>query len=117
MSIKFFSFTLGEEPITESIFDSYDVINGKFVWKAEFKDEYINRLNDEHTTEKLKLLHANISSFDENGITTCLEVVVSIFDNVCSPILKKTKQGYSTDYCSLRNRGDNLRHNIDLVNT
>ena len=88
-----FSFTFGDEPIAESIFDSYDVIDGKFVWKAEFKDEYINRLNDEHTTEQLNLLHANISSCDENGITTCLEEFVSIFDNVCSPILKKVETG------------------------
>ena len=97
-----FSFTFGDEPIAESIFDSYDVIDGKFVWKAEFKDEYINRLNDEHTTEQLNLLHANISSCDENGITTCLEEFVSIFDNVCSPILKKSKQGSSTDYFSFK---------------
>ena len=89
-----FSFTFGAEPITDAIFDSYEVIDGKFVWKAEFKDEYINRLNDDATTEQLNSLHTNISSCDdENGINSCLDEFVSIFNHVCAPIFKKTKQG------------------------
>ena len=89
-----FSFTLGAEPITDAIFDSYEVIDGKFVWKAEFKNEYINRLNDDATTEQLNSLHTYISSCDdENGINSCLDEFVSIFNHVCAPIFKKTKQG------------------------
>ena len=89
-----FSFTFGAEPITDAIFDSYEVIDSKFVWKAEFKNEYIYRLNDDATTEQLNSLHANISSCDdENGMNSCLDEFVSIFNHVCAPIFKKTKQG------------------------
>ena len=97
-----FSFEFGNELKTESIADSYDVIDGKFVWKAEFRDEYINRLNNEATTERLNLLHNNISSCDEDGINTCLNDFVSIFDDVCEPIFKKTKPSNSCNEYSFK---------------
>ena len=42
-----FSFEFGNEEITDSLSENYDYVDGKFVWKAEFKDVYVNRLNDE----------------------------------------------------------------------
>ena len=38
-----------------------------------------------------------ISSCDENGINTCHEEFVSIFDTVCAPIFKKTRQSDCSD--------------------
>ena len=95
-----FSFEFGNEEITDSLSEDYDYVDGKFVWKAEFKDEYVNRLNDEVTKEQLNSLNANISSCDENGINTCLEEFVSIFDTVCAPIFKKTRQRDCSDASS-----------------
>ena len=87
-----FSLEFGNEEITDSLSENYDYVDGNFVWKAEFKDEYVSRLNDEVTIEQLNSLNANISSCDENGINTCLEEFVSIFDTVCAPIFKKMRQ-------------------------
>ena len=95
-----FSFEFGNEEISDLLSGNYDYVDGKFVWKAEFKDEYVNRLNDEVTKEQLNSLNANISSCDENGINTCLEEFVSIFDTVCAPIFKKTRQRDCSDASS-----------------
>ena len=43
-----------------------------------------------------------VSSCDENGINTCLNDFVSIFDDVCEPILKKTKPSNSCNEYSLK---------------
>ena len=95
-----FSFKFGNEEITDSLSENYDYVDGKFVWKAEFKDEYVNRLNDEVTIEQLNSLNANIASCDESGINTCLEEFVSIFDTVCASIFKKTRQCDCSDASS-----------------
>ena len=55
-----FSFEFENELKTDSIADIYDAIGGKFVWKAD--DEFINRLNDDATTERLNLKHNVFSS-------------------------------------------------------
>ena len=88
-----FTFDFGDEELQDSLEENYEYVDGKFVWKSEFKDEYITRLNEADTLKKLNSLNANITPCsDENGIKSCLKDFVDIFQTVSSPIYKKSKQ-------------------------
>ena len=87
-----FSFDFGNEELQDSLPENYEYVDGKFVWKSEFRDEYVTRLNDAATLEKLNSLNANISSCtDDSEVKSCLKDFVSIFETVSSPIYKKVK--------------------------
>ena len=88
-----FSFAFGNEELQDSLPENYKYVDGKFVWKSEFRDEYVTRLNDAATLEKLIFLNANISSCtDDSEVKYCLNDFVSIFETVSSPIYKRSKQ-------------------------
>ena len=88
-----FSFAFGNEELQDSLPENYEYVDGKFVWKSEFRDEYVTRLNDAATLEKLNSLNANISSCtDDSEVKYCLKDFVSIFETVSSPIYKRSKQ-------------------------
>lgn len=110
-----FSFEFGDQETEESISESYEYVNGKYVWKSEFKAEYANRLNEPSILERLNSLNANISSCsDENDVKSCLKDFESIFDTVCAPIYKKLRRRDSPDIPSNvaeANKNENLWYN------
>ena len=63
----------------------------KYVWNAESKDQFINRLEQESVIEKSNLLNVNISnSTNENDLQSCLADFVNLIDDVAAPLFKKT---------------------------
>ena len=53
--------------------EAFEQVNGKYTWKSESKDEFIDRLEHFSSLEKLKTLNTNISnSIDNNDIRTLL---------------------------------------------
>ena len=69
-----FSFEFGSNMYTQNAqIDDCEYVREKYVWNAESKDEFINRLERESVVEKHKLLNVNISnSTNENDIQSCL---------------------------------------------
>ena len=82
-----FCFDFGSEELQYSLPENYEYVDGKFIWKSEFRDEYVTRLYDAVTLEKLNSLNANISSCtDDSEVKSCLNDFVSIFHTVRFPI-------------------------------
>lgn len=101
-----FDFCLVQEVSIAS--ESYEYVDGKFVWKSEFKDEYINRLNDASTLQKLNTLSDCIlRCSEETEVKSCIKDFESIFEDVCAPIYKKSKQPCTSSTENFSNKKEN----------
>ena len=70
--------------------DDCEYVREKYVWNAESKDEFINRLEQESVIEKLNLLNVNISnSSNENDLQSCLADFVNLIDDVAAPLFNQ----------------------------
>ena len=70
--------------------EEFEQVNGKYTWKSESKDEFIDRLEHSSSLEKLNILNTNISnSVDNNDIKSCLSDFVNIIASAAAPMYKK----------------------------
>ena len=85
-----FSFDFIKRHVSNAPSEDFEYANSKFVWNRELKDEYLEKLQQSSTTEKLSELNSNISCcIDSNNIESCLSDFVDILDNVSAPLFKK----------------------------
>lgn len=85
-----FSFDFIKQQVSDAPSEDFEYVNSKFVWNNELKEEYLEKLQQSLTTEKLFELNSNISCCtDSNNIQSCLSDFVNILDNVSAPLFKK----------------------------
>ena len=85
-----FSFEFGLCQQQNDQTENYDSVTGKYIWKNELKGEFLERLEQPSTTQKLTSLNSKISDCsDSTDIDACLLEFVCIIDDVSSPFFKK----------------------------
>ena len=85
-----FSFEFGLCQQQNDQTENYDSVTGKYIWKNELKGEFLERLEQPSTTQKLTSLNSKISDCsDSTDIDACLLEFLCIIDDVSSPFFKK----------------------------
>ena len=79
------------------ITDTFENINGKYVWNSNLINEYKSKLNTIFMQEKLIILNHNIvNNRDKDAINLYLMDFNELLSEVCSPFFKNCH--FSTDY-------------------
>ena len=88
-----FSFVFNEEQTSEPDDNEYEQVQGKYVWKNDFKDAFITSLSQDENVERLNVLNFRVQNYLENvEIDRCLSDLANIFETVASPVFKKMQK-------------------------
>ena len=87
LTLQFPSHSLPEESN-----DSFEAVNGKYLWNAGLLIDYKNKLNSNSILDQLQGLNDKIlSNTDQDGITTYLSNFNEILSDACTPFFKTCK--------------------------
>lgn len=88
-----FSFEFGNQPKSTQLSEENELITGKYVWKNDLKNDFLDSLGNQATSEKLAVLNDKISSCsDDNDVNACVSDFTSIIEEASAPHFKKISQ-------------------------
>ena len=88
-----FSFEFGSQPKSTQKSEENELITGKYVWKNDLKNDFLDSLGNQATSEKLAVLNDKISSCsDDNDVNACVSDFTSIIEEASTPHFKKISQ-------------------------
>ena len=88
-----FSIEFGNRAKENNQPDICDYVSGKYTWKNDFKNDFVERLCSTNATEKLNLLNVNIAACsDDHEIQSCVTGLVGIVEQAAEPLFKKFVQ-------------------------
>lgn len=104
-----FSLDCSKQLSVNSLPEDYEQINSKYVWNNEFRNDFINLLQQTTITGQLSDLTENISNCQEiSEIDSCVANFIGIIDEVSSPLFSKKVQNQNRGFeeVILHNKND-----------
>ncbi|MCW4345840.1 MAG: reverse transcriptase family protein [Candidatus Thiodiazotropha endolucinida] len=102
-----FSFEFGFLQAYDAQEDEFEHVTDKYVWNNGLKEEYVNQLRQESTTEKLNILNTKITNCSNvNDVKSCVSDFTNVLDNIARPLFNK-----KINFNSKSNHGSNSWYN------